>query len=120
VIVLGGEVLCYDMLTGRHFNSSYEAIMRAENIINRALVNFCAASLSEFFDELGVPATTFTDTHGWDVNNHVEVQITTTKTPDNHHVRDFVLLPKDYNRHRYIRKEMGMSIELCWRMMGIR
>ena len=104
VIVLGGDVLCMDMLTGRHFTSSYEAIMRAENVINRELVNFCAASLSEFFDELGVPATTFTDTHGWDVNNHVEVQITTAKTPDNRPCLaiDFHPAPTfDYNRHTY-------------------
>lgn len=104
VIVLGGEVLCYDMLTGRYFNSSHEAIMRAENVINRALVNFCAASLSEFFDELGVPATTFTDTHGWDVNNHVEVRITATTTPDNRPCLAIDFHPDpmyDYNRHRY-------------------
>ena len=104
VIVLGGEVLCYDMLTGRYFNSSHEAIMRAENVVNRELVNFCAASLSEFFDELGVPATTFTDTHGWDVNNHVEVQITATTTPDNRPCLaiDFHPAPVyEYNRHTY-------------------
>jgi Family of unknown function (DUF6353) len=104
VIIVGGEVLCYDMLTGRYFQSSHEAIMRAENVINRELVNFCAASMSEFFDELGVPATTFTDTHGWDVNNHVEVQITATKTPDNRPclALDFHPAPVyDYNRHRY-------------------
>jgi Family of unknown function (DUF6353) len=104
VIIVGGEVLCYDMLTGRYFQSSHEAIMRAENLINRELVNFCAASMSEFFDELGVPATTFTDTHGWDVNNHVEVQITATKTPDNRPCLaiDFHPAPVyDYNRHRY-------------------
>ena len=104
VIIVGGEVLCYDMLTGRYFQSSHEAIMRAENVVNRELVNFCAASMSEFFDELGVPATTFTDTHGWDVNNHVEVQITATKTPDNRPCLaiDFHPAPVyDYNRHRY-------------------
>jgi Family of unknown function (DUF6353) len=104
VIVLGGEVLCYDMLTGRYFNSSHEAIMRAENVINRELVNFCSASLSEFFDEIGVPATTFTDTHGWDVNNHVEIQITATTTPDNRPCLAINFHPEpvfDYNRHRY-------------------
>lgn len=104
VVVLGGEVLCFDMLTGRYFNSSHEAIMRAENHINRELVNFCAASLSEFFDELGVPATTFTDMVGWDVNNHVEVQITTVKSPDNRPCLaiDFHPEPQyEYNKHRY-------------------
>lgn len=104
VIVLGGDVLCYDMLTGRYFNSSHAAIMRAENYINRELVNFMAASLSEFFDELGVPATTYTDTHGWDVNHHVEVQITATTSPDNRPclALDFHPAPVyEYNKHTY-------------------
>lgn len=104
VIVLGGEVLCYDMLTGRYFNSSHEAIMRAENHINRELVNFMAASLSEFFDEIGVPATTFTDMVGWDVNNHLEIQITATKSPDNRPCLALNFHPEptyEYNRHRY-------------------
>lgn len=104
VIVLGGEVLCFDLHSGRYFHSTHEAIKRAENKINHELVHFSAASLSEFYDELGVSATTYSDMVGWDVGNQMEVKISTVMSPDSRPCLaiDFNPYPVyDYNRHTY-------------------
>lgn len=76
VILAGtGEVLCYDMHTGRYFQSTVEEIKRAENKVNHELVNFMYTSASTFYEELGLPATSYTDSVGWNANARVEVQL---------------------------------------------
>lgn len=83
VILAGtGEVLCYDMLTGRYFQSTVEELKRAENKINHDLNNFMAASLSEFYDEIGLPSTTYSDSVGWNANKQVEIQFSTVMSTD--------------------------------------
>lgn len=83
VIISGsGDVLCYDMLTGRYFMSSAEKIRKAENRINHELNNFMHASLSEFYEEVGLPPTTYTDMVGWNGNDNLEVQISTVLSDD--------------------------------------
>lgn len=103
VIIAGsGEVLCYDMITGRYFQSTVEEIKRAENKINHTLNNFMAASASEFYDQLGLPSTTYTDTVGWNANEHVEVTFSTVMSTDQRPciAIDFVKAPfPDYARH---------------------
>lgn len=103
VILAGtGEVLCFDMATGRYFQSTVEEIKRAENKINHTLNNFMSASASEFYDELGLPATTYTDTVGWNANEHVEVQMSSVLSPDGRPCLaiDFAKAPfPDYARH---------------------
>ena len=84
VILAGsGDVLCFDMLTGRYFTSSVEEIKRAENKINHELNNFMSASLTEFYDAIGLPPTTYSDSVGWNGNNQVEVLFSTTMSSDN-------------------------------------
>lgn len=83
IILAGtGEVLCYDMLTGRYFQSTVEEIKRAENKINHDLIHFMDASLSEFYDLIGLPPTEYSDTVGWTVNQHVEVDFSTILSSD--------------------------------------
>jgi Family of unknown function (DUF6353) len=83
VILAGtGEVLCYDMLSGRYFQSTVEEIKRAENKINFEIVQFMQASLSQFYDEIGLPPTPFTDSVGWNSNNPIELQLSTVMSPD--------------------------------------
>jgi hypothetical protein len=84
VILAGtGEVLCFDMYSGRYFQSSVEEIKRAENKVNYNLNNFMHASLSEFYEEVGLPPTTFSDQVGWNANNRVEVVLSGVLSPDN-------------------------------------
>jgi hypothetical protein len=84
IILAGtGEVLCFDLLTGRYFQSSVEEIRRAENSVNRDIINHMYASLSSFYDAIGLPPTIFSDTVGWNVNNTLEIKISTVMSPDN-------------------------------------
>lgn len=84
VILAGtGDVLCYDMTTGRYFQSTVEDIKRAENKINYQLNHFENASLSEFYDEIGLPPTSYTDSVGWNNAERFEVTFSTVLSPDN-------------------------------------
>jgi Family of unknown function (DUF6353) len=83
IILAGtGEVLCYDMLTGRYFQSTMEEIKRAENRVNYELIHFMSASLSMFYEEIGLPPTDYTDSVGWNMNNKMEVQFSTVLSQD--------------------------------------
>jgi hypothetical protein len=84
VIMAGdSQVLCFDMMTGRYFMSTMETIKQAENKINYELVNHMYASLSKFYDEVGLAPTPYSDTVGWNVNERMEVVISTVLSPDN-------------------------------------
>jgi hypothetical protein len=83
VILAGtGEVLLFDMTTGRYFQSTVEDVKRAENKINHTLNNFMYASLSEFYDEIGLPPTSFSDSVGWNGNNHLEIIFSAVMSTD--------------------------------------
>jgi Family of unknown function (DUF6353) len=105
VILAGtGEVLCYDMLSGRYFQSTVEEIKRAENKVNFEIVQFMRASLSEFYDEIGLPPTPFTDSVGWNANNPIELALSTVMSPDGRPciAVDFTRHPThDYDRTDY-------------------
>lgn len=78
-----GEVLCFDMLTGRYFQSTVEEIRRAENRVNYEMIHYMHASLSMFYEEIGLPPTPYTDSVGWNMNNHMEVKLSTVMSTDN-------------------------------------
>lgn len=84
VIVVGtGKVLCYDMTTGRYFQSSMEDIKKAVNKVNYEMIHFQYASLSQFYDEIGLSPTSYSDEVGWNMNHLLEVQFSTVMSPDN-------------------------------------
>lgn len=104
VMVIGdGEVMCYDMLTGRYFKSNMEAIKSAENKINYELLHSMHCSLSYFYDEIGLEPTTYTDMVGWNSGNSpVEVKVSTVLSADNKPclALDFNKPPfMDYDKH---------------------
>lgn len=79
VILAGtGEVLCFDIYSGRYFQSSVEEIKKAENTINFNIINHSYASLSSFYDEIGLPPTGVSDDVGWNLDNQLVVSFTTT------------------------------------------
>lgn len=102
IIIAGSEVLCQDGLTGRYFSSSVEKIKRRENELNEELINRDYASVSWFFDPLGLPATSITDTLGWrNTNGLVDLNLSTVITPDQRPciVIDFSITPHpDYHK----------------------
>jgi hypothetical protein len=83
MIAGAGDVLCYDMLTGRYFQSTMEELKRAENKVNYELIHFMSCSLTHFYDEIGLPPTSYSDTHGWNMNHHMELRFSTVLSEDN-------------------------------------
>lgn len=84
VIIAGsGDVLCFEPLTGRYFNSTIESIKRAENKVNFEIIHYDYCSLSFFFEEIGLSPTDYSDMVGWNVANRLEVKFTTAMTEDN-------------------------------------
>lgn len=86
LVLASGEVLCYDMLTGRYFKSSVEEIKKAENRLNYELFHHQYASLSFFYEEIGLPPTGYTDEVGWSMvdldRGQFEVKFSTVLSPD--------------------------------------
>jgi hypothetical protein len=83
VIVTGrGLVLCYDMYTGRYFESDIEAIRKAQNDLNQKILNDYYASLSDLYDLLGLARTTTSDEVGWNCDKLLEITFSTTMSDD--------------------------------------
>ena len=70
VIVTGkGDVLCYDMYSGRYFKSDMDEINAILNEMNYKLMQDNILSLNDFYDALGMqPINTGYD-HGWNVDD---------------------------------------------------
>lgn len=64
-----GEVLCYDSITGRYFNSDIEKIRRVVNELNRRLMTEMFISLNEFYYDLGMEPTKLGDNTGFNIDN---------------------------------------------------
>lgn len=82
IIVANGDVLFYDTITGRYFESTVDKVNKALSHVLSEIYNYNAASLSVFFDDLGLPATDYTDQVGWNAESHPELDFSTTTTPD--------------------------------------
>lgn len=83
LLVGNGEVLFFDQLTGRYFNSTVEKVRSAENKVNFELIHYMSCSLSFFYEEIGLPPTTYTDSVGWNLHNKMEVVFSTVMSQDN-------------------------------------
>ena len=81
-VVGGGDVLCYDSLTGRYFKSDVETLRRAENDVNRDILNYSYVSLSEFFDKIGLPTTAISEELGWNLDTKFELKFDTGLSDD--------------------------------------
>jgi hypothetical protein len=104
IVVIEGEVLCFDSPTGRYFRSTMEHIMRAVNATNAEILHADHVRASFFYEELGLPATTWTDEVGWNSDRLLELAISTVLSPDERPciAIDFKTLPKiDYVPKHY-------------------
>lgn len=83
VIITGnGNVLCYDAITGRYFNSNVEAIRKAQNDINRDVLSNLYATLSEFYGLIGLPATEYSTEVGWNVDDYLDIDFSAVLSED--------------------------------------
>ena len=80
VILTGkGDVLCYDMYSGRYFKSEMDEINAILNELNYKLMQDNLLALNDFYDALGLqPITTGYD-HGWNVDEGlIKIYFTST------------------------------------------
>ena len=82
VVVGAGRVLCYEGYTGRYFMSDMQSLQRAENTLNRRIVNDGYATLSDLYDILGLTHTDISGYIGWNTDNDVRLQYTTLMSDD--------------------------------------
>lgn len=104
IVVVEGEVLCFDEPTGRYFRSTMENIKQAVNSTNAEILHHDHASASYFYEELDLPATTWTDEVGWNTDQLLELKYSTVLDPNNRPciAIDFKTLPKaDYVPKHY-------------------
>lgn len=74
LIIAKGDVLCYEAFTGRYFMSDIEELRRAQNDINERILADGYASMSDFYDLIGLPHTTGSDLFGWVVHRGVDLR----------------------------------------------
>ena len=96
IVITGtGDVLCYDPLSDRYFQSNNDKIQRAVNEINQRIFRQMSASLNELYSELGMKPTQMGESVGWNTDNFVDIAPDSTLTEDNIPclVMDFRTLP---------------------------
>lgn len=101
VIVSGTSVLCYEAFTGRYFISDMETLRGAQNDINFKINSSYYASLSDFYEKVGLPTTAFSDEVGWNSDKLLELKFSTVLSNDSRPciAIDFSVAPvRDYYR----------------------
>lgn len=69
IVVDRDRTLCFDVLSGRYFEINIDRVQKAENKINRRLLNENYVSVNDLYDELGLEHTQLGDELGWKVEN---------------------------------------------------
>lgn len=73
IIITGrGNTLCKDLYSGRYFQSDVELIRKAVNDVNALILNDGYASLSDFWDEIGLERTSDSDEVGWNTSQMID------------------------------------------------
>jgi hypothetical protein len=81
VIIIGsGEVLCYDMLTGRLFRSDAESIRRAANDVDAQVLDDHYASVNDFYRFVGLDPVLVGEELGWNVDHRPKLKLSAHKT----------------------------------------
>ena len=82
VIIGTGSVLCFESFTGRYFLSDMETIKKAQNDTNYQILNDYYASLTEFYNRVGLPRTAVSDEFGWNSDKMLELEFSTALAED--------------------------------------
>lgn len=82
-LILGeGEIIFYDSWSDRAFPSTRARVEAAVNQINYQINQAWAASLTEFYDLLGLKRTQVSDDYGWNTDELLDVYYTSCLLPD--------------------------------------
>ena len=68
------KTLCFDSYSGRPFESDLESIRTAVNDINYQLLSDDYASLTDFWEKIGLDRTSDSDEIGWNIDRKLEVE----------------------------------------------
>lgn len=82
IITGGGDVLCYDSISGRYFQSNVETLRRAQNDINQQILTDMFASLYDFYNKIGLPTTPYSNEVGWNADVLLELEFSTVLAED--------------------------------------
>lgn len=69
VITDRGDTLCFDVISGRYFKSNIDNIKKAQNELNKRMLNDMCFSLNDFYDEIGLEHIKIGDRLGWSVDD---------------------------------------------------
>lgn len=78
LVIAGSEVLFLDELSGRYFKSTVEDVNKAVNEINFKVNQYFHASLTDFYNLIGLEGTKFSDAVGWNSDELLEIQLSPT------------------------------------------
>jgi hypothetical protein len=83
VIITGkGDVLCYDVISGRYFKSDIERIRRLQNEFNQTLISQMWISLNDVYYELGLKGIKIGDDMGWNSDSLIEFDFSSQLADD--------------------------------------
>lgn len=83
VVVMGnGQSLWLDVRTGRYFLSTLEDVKKAMNDTNYVILNNNYASVTDFYDLLGLPPTDESDELGWNSDKMIDLDFGAAMTED--------------------------------------
>lgn len=78
-----GETLCYDVVSGRYFKSDIDRIRKAENELNRRMIEEMYISLNDFYYEIGLNNISIGDDIGWNIDDGLlELRFSSQLTDD--------------------------------------
>lgn len=92
-----GNTLCYDAISGRYFRSAKDKLEKAENVMNRRLIQENYLSLNEFYYEVGLPCVKIGNELGWNIHDgEIDLDFSATLTDDGEPclVMDYCVAPR--------------------------
>lgn len=91
ILINDDQVLIHDRYSGRYFRGSVEEIKSAVNAVNREVNRMGYATLSDFYDLIGIGTGNHSDNVGWSANDELfDVHFTAAMGPHNKPVLDMV------------------------------
>lgn len=82
IVTDSSKVLCQDGWSGRYFESSMEALKKAQNDLNFKMLHDGYASVSDFYSLVGLPITGYSEEVGWNNDKPMELDISTVLSED--------------------------------------
>ena len=102
IITEKGNTLCFDSLSGRYFKSDIDILTKAQNELNRRMINDMYVSLNEFYVEIGLDPISIGNKLGWNTDDKLlELDFSSQLAEDGTPclVMDYNVAPKyDYDK----------------------